>query len=228
MNIVSLLHKNKRVFIVPLDHPAGDDTLNLSKTGVQNFVNKIDNLDHDGYIFHSRYYPDKPVVTGKDFFLTVGETPDKYLCEINRFEKIKQVKNLTIFYEVKNETDDSAYNYYRSYVRDLKKLGYFVMAMGFPPDAAVKCDYYQQIADIAKRLGCDAFKTDYHPGIDKLNIGVMKLFVGGGPYIKDESEFEKFAGKVAALKTASFSFGRNIFESDNPQNRIKLILNKLK
>jgi hypothetical protein len=228
MKIQNKLSKNNRVFLIPLDHPKGEDTKRLNSIGVQNFVKQIDHLGQDGYIFHSRSYLDQPIVTHKEFFLTVGEEPDNYLCDIGIFEKIKKIHYLTIFFEVRSETDNTAHEFYRDYVEDLKKRGYFVMGMGFPPDNIINCSYYQHIADIARRLDCDAFKTDYFAGLEHLNLGKMKLFIGGGKYISDNTKFRNFANQVADLKIASCSFGRNIFESDDPAKRINLVIGKLK
>lgn len=96
MRIKDLLNKNGRVFIIPLDHPVESDTPKLISLGKQNFVNLISNLNHDGYIFHSREYIKNPIKTNKDFFLTVGELPDNYLCNIDDLEKVP-TKNVTIF-----------------------------------------------------------------------------------------------------------------------------------
>jgi len=54
----------------------------------------------------------------------------------------------------------------------------------------------------------------------------MKLFIAGGNYIEDEN-FKKFVKKVRDLKIASASFGRNIFESENPRQRINFVIENL-
>ena len=223
-SLSQLLQDQQRFFIVPMDHPLGEDTKQLAKIGVQNFVNKIDDLGHDGYIFHSREYFKKPMETKKDFFLTVGEAPDNYLADISQLERFPNIKNLTIFFEVKDKKDEFGYEFYKDYVKELKKRGFYVMAMGFP--AAENCDFYQHIADIAKRLGCDALKTDLFEGIEKLDLGEMRLCIGGGQFMEEE-KFDQFVKEVAALKIASCSFGRNIFEVLNYRERIKKVLQEL-
>ena len=215
-----------RFFIVPMDHPLGEDTKELAGIGVQNFVNKIEGLAHDGYILHSREYFKKPIETKKDFFLTMGEAPDNYLADISQLKQFPQIKNLTIFFEVKNDQDEFGYEFYKDYVRELKRLNYYVMAMGFPAQEVDNCDFYQHIADMAHKLGCDVLKTDLFKGIEKLELRGMKLCIGGGPYL-DEEKFDQLIADVMDLKTASCSFGRNIFESLNYRERIEKVLQAL-
>lgn len=110
MNIKWSLNKYGRIFIIPLDHPDENDTPKLASFGKQNFVNLVDNLDHDGYIFHSREYLKNPIKTSKDFFLTVGELPDNYLCNVSDLKKVP-TKNVTIFFEVENLSDTKPYEF---------------------------------------------------------------------------------------------------------------------
>jgi DhnA family fructose-bisphosphate aldolase class Ia len=227
-NINNLLKKHGRIFIVPIDHPLGDDTKRLSSMGKKNFVNSIDNLGHDGYIFHSRDYLVDPIKTKKDFFLTVGELPDNYLCDPKLLEKFPNIKHLTIFFDVKSETDEKPYQFYKDYVKQLKDKGYFVMAMGFPAEGVTSSLVLgKYIVDITYRLGCDAVKTDYFPEIQKLDTKGLYLFIGGGEYVSSEQNFEKFVSNVEALKVASCSFGRNIFEAKNCKERINNVLSQL-
>lgn len=221
-NITELLRKYGRIFIVPLDHPLGEDTKKLSEIGISNFVKKVDSLNHDGYIFQSRYYKKAKIKTNKDFFLTVGEQPEDYKFPIEELNKLKEVKNLTVFFEVDANEDKKAVEFYKSYIFELKKKGYIVMGMGYP-SKNYKNPNYQKIADTALEIGCDFFKTDFFEGIDELNLHGMKLFIAGGPWMV-EQEFEEFVKKVENLKSASASFGRNIFESDNPEERINFVL----
>lgn len=225
-NLSKILEQYKRFFIVPMDHPLGEDTKQLAKIGVQGFVKKIDDLGHDGYIFHSREYLIKPIETNKDFFLTVGEAPDNYLADISELERFPKIKHLTVFYEVKDGKDEFGYEFYKDYVKELKKHGYYVMAMGFPAEEVENCDFYQHIADMAQRLGCDVLKTDLFADIGKLDLGRMKLCIGGGKWM-EEVKFDQFIKEVAVLKTASCSFGRNIFEALNYRERIKKVLQVL-
>lgn len=226
MSIADLLIKYRRIFIIPIDHPLGEDSKQLAKIGKQSFVDLIDYLDHDGYIFHARDYVKKPFNTRKDFFLTVGEKPDKYLCDLKILEKYPHIKHLTIYFNVRDKFDNTPLTFYQDYVRELKKRKYFVMSMGFPEKRPVAdISIYHHIADIAKRLDCDALKTDLFDGIDKLDLKGMKLFIGGGPFIITERDFVKFINDVEKLKTASCSIGRNIFEAKNYQERIKSVLN---
>ena len=225
MTIKELLNKKKRIFIIPLDHPEVNDTPKLISIGKQNFVDSVDHLNHDGYIFHSYEYFDKPIKTTKDFFLTVGELPDKYLCPFNKLEKFPNIKNVTIFFETENEFDQKPYDFYKKYVRELKKGNYFVMAMAYPK---IKNDTnYQHIIDIVNQLNCDAIKTDYYPQLINLNLYKLRLFIAGGEYISNNKDFKTFVKNVEKLKTASCSFGRNIFESENPKQRINFILSSL-
>ena len=198
----------------------------MEKIGIQKFVDSIDKLKHEGYIFHSRYYAKNPIKTSKDFFLTVGEMPDNFKFPIEELAKLKEVKNLTIFFEVDSENDKKPVEFYKSYVTELKKKGYIVMAMGYPSQ---KYDHpsYQIVANIAKDIGCDYFKTDYFEEIQNLNLMGMKQFIAGGKFI-EEGKFKEFARNVERLKTASASFGRNIFESNNPEKRINMIVRLFK
>jgi len=221
-NIIKLLKKYGRIFIVPLDHPLGEDTKKLLEIGVSNFVKKIDSLNHDGYIFHSKYYKKAKIKTNKKFFLTVGEQPEGYKFPIEELDTLRGVKNLTLFFEVDDDKDKKAVEFYKNYVLELKKKGYIVMGMGYPSKNYKNPDY-QKIADVALEIGCDFFKTDFFEGINKLNLHGMKLFIAGGPWM-EEQEFEEFVKKVENLKSASASFGRNIFDSDNPEERINFVL----
>ena len=223
--IKELIKKKKRIFIVPLDHPEGTDTKNYLKLGIQNFVNNIDNLKFDGYIFHSRYYIKNPIKTKKDFFLTVGEQPDNYKLDINILKKFPEVKNLTIFFEVDKPDDKKAVLFYKDYVKKLKENNYIVMGMGYPSKNYANLDY-QIVADAAKEIRCNFFKTDLNQNINKINLHGMKLFIAGGNYIEDEN-FKKFVKKVRDLKIASASFGRNIFESEDPRQRINFVIENL-
>lgn len=212
---------NRRVFIIPLDHPDIKDTPELISIGKQNFVNSIDNLKHDGYIFHSYEYINKPIKTNKDFFLTVGELPDNYLCKISDLEKYPEIKNVTVFFETENEIDQKPYEFYKNYIQELKKKSYFVMAMAYPK---IKDDLnYQHVIDIVHQLNCDAVKTDYYPNLNRFNIYNLKLFIAGGKFIPNDHDFEIFAQNVNNLKIASCSFGRNIFESKNFKERINFV-----
>lgn len=225
MNINNSLNKYGRIFIIPIDHPIENDTPQLIYLGKQNFVNSVDNLKHDGYIFHSREYLVNPTKTNKDFFLTVGELPDNYLCPLNELEKFPNIKNVTIFFETEDESDQKPFNFYKKYVKELKQKGYFVMAMAYPK---IKNDSnYQHVIDTVNQLNCDAIKTDYYPKLIDLNLGKLKLFIAGGEYISNDKDFKMFVKNVEKLKIASCSFGRNIFESKNPKQRIKFILSSL-
>lgn len=224
-SISQIINNNGRVFIVPLDHPEGNDTKKLSKIGVQNFVNRIDSINFNGYIFHSRDYLNNPIKTKKDFFLTVGEQPENYKLDIEKLKKFKRIKNLTIFFEVNDINDKEAVKFYKEYVKKLKSNGYLVMGMGYPSNK-YKNPNYQVIADIAYEIGCDFFKTDLHENIANLKLNGMKLFIAGGSYL-DDKNFEKFINKIENLKIASASIGRNIFESDYPEDRIKMVISKL-
>jgi len=222
MNIKDLLNKNGRVFIIPMDHPTENDTPRLASLGKQNFVNLIDNLNHDGYIFHSREYINNPIKTNKDFFLTVGELPDNYLCNISELEKVP-TKNVTIFFEIENLSDKKPYEFYKDYVQELKKKGYFVMAMGYPVEGNKNLESYSHVINTAYKLGCDAIKTDFVDFFDKLDLKGMKLFIAGGELVRKDIDFETYVKKVDNLKIASYSFGRNIFEAENYKKRINLI-----
>ena len=46
--ISELLKEKGRIFIIPLDHPPGEDTAILEKIGIQKFVDSIDKLKHEG------------------------------------------------------------------------------------------------------------------------------------------------------------------------------------
>jgi hypothetical protein len=225
-SILNLLQKKERIFIVPIDHPEGEDTKKLSKMGIQNFVNKIDSCKHDGYIFHSRDYTKNSIKTKKNFFLTVGEQPENYKLPLNELEKLKGIKNLTIFFEVDKDNDEKPVEFYKEYVKKLKDKGYIVMGMGYP-SKLYNNPNYQLIADIAFRIGCDFFKTDFFIGIDKLNLQGMKIFIAGGKFM-EQKQFENFVKEVEKLKIASASFGRNIFESDNFIERINFVINTFK
>lgn len=223
MDIKDLLNKNGRVFIIPMDHPVESDTPKLILLGKQNFINLIDNLNHDGYIFHSREYLESPIKTNKDFFLTVGELPDNYLCNISDLKKVP-TKNVTIFFEVENSSDTKPYEFYKNYVQELKRKGYFVMAMGYPIESNKNnLKNYSHIIDIAHQLGCDAIKTNYTNFLDKLDLKGMKLFVAGGQIIPKNDGFETFVKNIENLKTTSYSFGRNIVEAENYKERINFI-----
>lgn len=220
------LLKNKRIFIIPLDHPILD-TPRLNAIGKQNFVNLIDHLSHDAYIFHSLDYFKNPLKTKKNFFLTAGELPDNYKADPDELAKHPEVKNITIFFDVQNSQDEKPFEFYKDYVVQLKQRGYFVMAMGFPSeDAIIDDDIYTHIINIASRLGCDAIKTDLFDEIENADLNGMYLFIGGGPYLTDQ-EFQQFLIQVEALKTASASFGRNIFEAENYIDRINLVKSTL-
>ena len=52
----------------------------------------------------------------------------------------------------------------------------------------------------------------------------MKLFIAGGELIPENENFEIFVKSIDNLKIASCSFGRNIFESNNYQERINNVL----
>jgi DhnA family fructose-bisphosphate aldolase class Ia len=224
MKIKGLMEKYGRVFVVPMDHPSGDDTKKLNEIGMQGFVNMVDSLGHDGYIFHSRDYVKSLVKTSKDFFLTVGEQPDDYKMSIDELGKLDGINNLTIFFEVDSEEDKAAVEFYREYVSELKDAGYVVMGMGYPSEKYGDVDY-QIVADVAHEIGCDFFKTDFFNGVRNLDLHGMKLFIAGGEYLED-NDFEKFVDDVEKLKVASASFGRNIFEADNPKERINFVLEK--
>ncbi len=224
MNIKELLEQKGRIFIIPIDHPMGFDTPKLQLKGKQNFINEVDNFNQDGYIFHSYDYTKNPFKTKKDFFLTVGELPDNYKLDIEKLKTFPEVKNVTIYFDVNGVKDEEPYKFYKDYVFELKKQGYFVMAMAFPSDELEEdINNYIHTIDIASRLGCDALKTHFFTGIEKLDLKGMYLFIGGGDLIVDESEFDSFIGKVGDLKIASYSFGRNIFEADNYVERINKI-----
>jgi len=225
MDIKELVKKG-RVFIIPLDHPPGEDSEQLEKIGVQNFVDSINLMNHDGYIFHANYYVRKPIKTSKDFFLTVGEQPENFKLPLEEIKKLKKVKNLTIFFEVDNPQDRNAVNFYKDYVSQLKNEGYVVMGMGYP-SAKFENPDYQIISNIAKEIGCDYFKTDLYEGIEHLDLKGMNLFIAGGEFLAD-NDFKEFVGRVVNLDIASLSFGRNIFESDKPLERINFVLNQLK
>ncbi len=225
-------------FIIPMDHPLGDDTQRLSRIGIQQFVDQIDHLEHDGYIFHARQFFSQPVDTSKEFFLTVGEKSDEYVCDISVLKNQFQTKLVTIFFELHSVDDSSVFDFYKEYVRQLKQNNFFVMAMGFPAEEVVfdgglneagvsEVDFYQAIVDTVVRLGCDAFKTDLFDGIKQLNLEGMPLFIGGGPYLND-FDFNKFINQVVTIPDVNCSFGRNIFEADNYEQRIKSVLAKLK
>lgn len=226
MEIKDILKKSGRIFIVPLDHPEGKDTLKLIKKGVQNFVDEVDSLNHDGYIFHSSYYIKTPIKTNKDFFLTVGEQLEDYKLDIEKLEKLKKVKYLTIFFEVDSSLDKNAVKFYKEYVTKLKEKNYIVMGMGYPSEKWEDPDY-QIVADIAKEIGCNYFKTDFSKNLVSLNLHGMKLFIAGGEFL-ESPKFEQFVTDVENLKIASASFGRNIFESDSPKERINLIIEEFR
>jgi len=221
MNIDNPLNNKGRIFIIPLDHPEIKDTPHLISIGKQNFVDLVDNLNHDGYIFHSYEYFDQPIRTNKDFFLTVGELPDNYLCDISKLETYPSIKKVTIFFETENESDQKPKEFYKEYITELKKKNYFVMAMGYPKIKDKQ--NYQHIVDIAHDLKCDAIKTDFSPYLSNLKLNGLKLFIAGGNFIPDDNDFQKFVEDIEKLKTASFSIGRNIFESKNYIDRIKLV-----
>lgn len=218
------MNTDNRVFIIPLDHPVESDTPKLISIGKQNFVNLIDNLNHDGYIFHSREYVKNPIKTNKDFFLTVGELPDNYLCDISDLEKIP-TKNVTIFFEAEDLFDTKPYEFYKDYVKELKEKGYFVMAMAYPVNKNL--ENYSHVINIAYQLGCDAIKTDFVPDLNKLDLKEMKLFIAGGQFIPKDEDFRTFVKNVENLKIASCSFGRNIFETENFKERIDIVLKTL-
>ncbi|MFA5173664.1 MAG: hypothetical protein WC438_00620 [Candidatus Pacearchaeota archaeon] len=223
IELKNLVNAKGRIFIVPLDHPEGEDTKKLSKIGIQNFVNKINSLGHDGYIFHSRYYIKNPIKTNKDFFLTVGEQLEDYKLNIKKIEQMKEVRNLTIFFEVDGKEDKKPIEFYKEYIKKLKERGYIIMGMGYP-SKKFKNPNYQIVANIAKEIGCDFFKTDYSDDLGRLNLYGMKLFIAGGPYLEEE-QFKDFSKKVEKLKIASASFGRNIFEANKPEERINFVVN---
>jgi len=221
VSIKDKLSKNKRIFIIPLDHPEVNDTPSLVSIGKQNFVNSVDSLNHDGYIFHSYEYLSKPIKTNKDFFLTIGELPDNYLCKISNLEKFSKIKNVTIFFETENEFDQKPYEFYKNYIKELKKRNYFIMVMAYPQ---IKNNQnYQHVLDITNQLGCNAIKTDYYPNLINLNLYQLKLFIAGGKYIPNNNNFQTFVKNVEKLKIANCSFGRNIFESKNYQKRINFV-----
>lgn len=224
MKIKEILDQSGRVFIVPLDHPKGEDTLKLNEKGIQNFVNKIDSLNHDGYIFHSYYYMKTPIKTKKDFFLTVGEQLEDYKLDIKELEKLKEVKYLTIFFEVEGNSDKKAVEFYKEYVTKLKEKNYIIMGMGYPSEKWNDPDY-QIVANIAKKIGCDYFKTDFNKNLTELNLHEMKLFIAGGEFL-ELPKFKQFVKGVDNLKIASASFGRNIFESKSPKQRINFVIEK--
>jgi len=226
MDINNSLNQYGRIFIIPIDHPIKNDTPKLISLGKQNFINLVDNLNHDGYIFHSREYLINPIKTKKDFFLTVGELPDNYLCPLNELEKFPNIKNVTIFFETENEFDQKPYDFYKKYVRELKKRNYFVMAMAYPK---IKNDTnYQHVIDIINQLNCDAIKTDYYSQLTNLNLYKLRLFIAGGEYISNDKDFKTFVKNVEKLKIASCSFGRNIFETEDYQQRINFVLKSLR
>lgn len=217
------MNKNGRIFIIPMDHPVESDTPKLISLGKQNFVNLIDNLNHDGYIFHSREYINNPIKTNKDFFLTVGELPDNYLCNISDLEKFPNIKNVTIFFEIEDLSDTKPYEFYKDYVQELKRKDYFVMAMGYPIEGNKNLETYSHVINITHQLGCDAIKTDFVNFFDKLDLKGMKLFIAGGQLIPKDEDFETFVKNVKNLKIASCSFGRNIFEAEDYQKRINFV-----
>jgi len=214
---------NKRVFIIPIDHPLGSDTPHLISIGKQNFINLVDNLNHDGYIFHSYDYFKTPLKTQKKFFLTIGELPDNYKADLNQLAKFPEVKNVTIFFDIQNSQDEKPFEFYKDYVVELKKRNYFVMAMGFPSQTAIiDNDIGNHIINLAARLGCDAIKTKLFDGIENVDLKGMYLVIGGGPYLPNQ-EFQNLITKVESLKIANASIGRNIFEAENYLERIKFI-----
>lgn len=222
MKFKEAFKRYNRIFIVPLDHPKGKDTKKLSEKGTQEFVDEIDELDHDGYIFSSYEYTKKPIKTKKDFFLNVGEPNDDYKLDINELKKFKEVKYLSIFFEVINNDDRKMIDFYKDYVSELRENGYIVKGMGYPEETWENPNY-QKIVDTAHEIGCDYIKMDIFEGIETLNLHGMRLFIAGAEY-KNDADFEEYVKAVASLNTASASLGRNIFESNNPSKRIDLVL----
>lgn len=224
MTIEELLRKRKRIFIIPLDHPLSDAP-SLRKTTIEGFLDLIDGLEHDGYIFNYERFTENPYKGKKSFFVTVGEYLDGVKYEVSEIKKHNQINAVSIFMQVKDENNYLAYDFFKDYVKELKENGYFVMAMAFPEDEN-NCNY-QHIIDIVKKLGCDAIKTDWFEGIEDADFGSLKLFVAGGP-VQNDNDFETSILDVSKLGKASYSFGRNIFEVPNYKHRIKLIADILK
>ena len=222
--IEELLKKRKRMFIIPLDHPLSD-TLALRKITVEGFLDLVDDLEQDGYIFNYERFTKNPYNGKKSFFVTVGEYLDGLKYKVSEIKKHNQINAVTIFLEVKDSNDFLAYDFYKDYVKELKENSYFVMAMAFPENEN-NCNY-QHIIDIVKKLGCDAIKTDYFEGMGSADFGNLKLFVAGGP-VQNDTDFEKSVLDISKLGSASYSFGRNIFEIPNYRQRIKLISDVVK
>jgi DhnA family fructose-bisphosphate aldolase class Ia len=226
MNITQALDSYGRFFIVPMDHPLGDDTAILARKGVLQLVRELDDLPHDGYIFGGKEFMANPIKTIKDYFVTVGEYTEGYKAAINEVEEKVASKKITFYFEVESPEDEAPFTFYDGYIQELKSLGFLTMAMAFPTEDAVG-NCYPAIARIAHRLGADLLKSDYYPEVGKLPLNGMKLCIGGGALIADDKEFEHFTDQVESLKTASLSFGRNIHEADHYRERIEMILEKL-
>ena len=225
LKIKEMINKNERIFLIPLDHPSGEDTKGLSKKGIQTFVDEIEYLKHNGYIFHAQTYCKHPIITKKNFFVTIGEQPENYKLNLNKVKLLK-TKYLTVFFEVKNKTDKAPIIFYKKYIKTLKQAGFIIMGMGYP-EKHWKTPDYQIIANIAHQIGCDFFKTDLVDQLSTIDLHGMPLFIAGGNYLTTPA-FKKFVNKTKTLKLANASFGRNIFESNDPTQRINYVLSKLK
>lgn len=215
------LMQGKRLLVLPLDHPVGEDTPVLARKGVVNMIKEVNNLSQDAYILHSRDFPQPPKGIDIPFFLTVGEQPDNYKFPLEKLYKYPNIKQVSIYFQVKDKKDVSAIEFYKDYVSRLKSKNIKVLGMGFPKNVE-KCDFFQHIADLAHEIGCDYFKTALSKQLPKLELYGMPLFIGGGPYMKDK-EFLKFLKEAKKISHANLSIGRNVFEHKNPSERINLI-----
>jgi hypothetical protein len=225
MKINDALDKYGRFFIIPMDHPLGPDTPKLESLGVQQLINRLESFDFDGYIFHARQHFMSPYMTSKDYFVTVGEGSENYKADIEEVVLKVPTKKVTIFYEIRNPEDEYPIEFFKNYIIQLKEAGFLVMAISFPGEDAVG-DVYPHIVEVAKELDVDILKTDYCDEIKKLDLGKLKLCIGGGPLIPKD-DFEQLVMNVASLNKASYSFGRNIFEAENYKDRVELILRNL-
>ncbi|MCK0175259.1 MULTISPECIES: 2-amino-3,7-dideoxy-D-threo-hept-6-ulosonate synthase [Mycobacteriaceae] len=77
------------------------------------------------------------------------------------------------------------------------------------------------LAAIATDLGADMVKLDYAGSVAGMNRVVdtcpLPILVAGGPTVSSDDEAIAFGSEVAESRVAGLSFGRLIFDADNPR-----------
>lgn len=234
---LSRLMYNNRMLCVPLDHGVTDGLVK----GLEEISDTIKNVEqggataivvHKGIIRSLNRAPKTGIIMHVSASTTLSLAPNRKVQVGTVNEALRLGADaISVHVNIGCREEPEMLMALGSLSDQCSKMGMPLLAMMYPRGENIKNPYDPKVvghvARIGAELGADIVKTVYTGDVDSFREIVkgcpVPVVIAGGPKIRDVSAVLRTAAGAIQAGAIGVSFGRNVFQHDNPRAILKAL-----